>query len=394
MQKPPSRVLSGLSVFIRSHADAWLGKSLALLANQASVGPDRRHTLEFLDTALPGAVNRLFAPQHGFYGIMQDNMDESPHFALPDGRPVWSLYGETRAPEPRMLEGLDAVICDLQDVGVRVYTFAQTLFLMMEACARAGVRVIVLDRPNPSGGIVLEGMPLSPDLKSFVGMTPVPLRHGFTIGEHAIYRNASMESPCDLTVIPMEGWDRGLHFRETGLPWVMPSPNLPTPEACFIYPGSVIFEGTNLSEGRGTTRPFHLVGAPYVDARALADRLDAMDIPGTFFRPVEFRPMFGKWAGEICRGVEIHPLARSFRPFRAALAVLECVLRLWPGSFRLKEPPYEYETEKRPIDLIIGCHNLFTDLEGGATSEEICRNIEPHLKAFDRRRTDFLLYQD
>ncbi|MDR3153314.1 MAG: DUF1343 domain-containing protein [Deltaproteobacteria bacterium] len=393
MPETPPRVLTGLSVFLKSHLDAYKGKSLGLLANQASIGPDRRHALECLDDALPGAVKCLFAPQHGFYGVLQDNMEESPHFSLPDGRKVWSLYGETRKPDPSMLEGLDAVLCDLQDVGTRTYTFAQSVFLMMEACAEAGIEAVVLDRPNPAGGVILEGPALSPYLVSFVGMTLVPLRHGLTLGEHALFRNASRKPPARLTVIPMEGWGREMLFHGTGLPWIAPSPNLPTPMSAWLYPGAVMLEGTNISEGRGTTLPFQLAGAPYVDDPfRLAKRLEAMKIPDAYFRPAEFRPMFGKWAGEICRGVEIHPKDRTFKPFRAVLSLIEAIVRLWPDGFRLKEPPYEYETEKRPIDLIIGCPDLFDDLLAGNTAAEICLNLEPHLIAYDRRRTDCLLY--
>ncbi|MDR1038834.1 MAG: DUF1343 domain-containing protein [Deltaproteobacteria bacterium] len=387
------RVQTGLSVFLRSHCDGYRGKSLGLLCNQASVGPDLRHALELADSAMPGTIKAVFSPQHGLYGAMQDNMEESPHSRLPDGRPVWSLYGEGRVPEPRMLEGLDAVVCDLQDVGVRVYTFAQTLFGVMDACAAQDIEVVVLDRPNPSGGLVMEGAILSPEFMSFVGMTPVPLMHGFTLAEHAVFRNAASEAPCRLTVVPMIGWERGMDFSATGLPWVMPSPNLPTPDSASVYPGSVIFEGTNLSEGRGTSRPFQLIGAPYADRDALAARLDAMKVPGTFFRPVEFKPMFGKWAGEICRGVEIHPVDPMFKPFRSALSLLEAVLRLWPDDFALKDPPYEYEFARRPIDLIMGCEDLFNDLAAGVSAEEICFNLEPPVRAFDRRRTDSLLYR-
>ncbi|MDR1080021.1 MAG: DUF1343 domain-containing protein [Deltaproteobacteria bacterium] len=393
---PPKapRVQTGLTVFLRSHADRYRDRSLGLLCNQASVGPDLVHALKHLDRALPGAVRALFSPQHGLYGTVQDNMVESPHGKLPDGRPVWSLYGETRVPAPEMLLGLDAVVCDLQDVGVRVYTFAHTLFLLMDACAAAGVEVVVLDRPNPSGGQVMEGPLLAPNMVSFVGMTPVPLRHGGTLGEHALFYNASCQNPCRLTVVPMEGWERAMEFEDTGLPWVMPSPNLPTPQSALLYPGCVIFEGTNVSEGRGTALPFQLVGAPYIDLEGLLGRLDAMRVPGTFFRPAEFMPMFGKWASQTCRGVEIRPLDPRFRPFRAALSVLEAILRLCPDDFALKDPPYEYEYERRPLDLILGTPEIFDNLISGVGAEEICFNLEPPIRAFDRRRTDTLLYRE
>jgi uncharacterized protein YbbC (DUF1343 family) len=238
----------------------------------------------------------------------------------------------------------------------------------------------------------MEGPTLPPELWSFVGQTPVPLRHGFTMGEHALFRNSQSETPCELSVIPMEGWQRIMDFQDTGLPWVMPSPNLPTPETCLVYAGTVLFEGTNVSEGRGTTRPFHLIGAPYIDARLLAKTMAGMDIAGAVYRPAEFKPMFGKWAGEVCGGVEIHPLNRAFRPFLAALALLESILRLYPEDFRLKDGPYEYETDRRAVDLILGSVQLFDDLKAGESARNFCRSIEPRIKAFDRRRTDYLLY--
>ncbi|MDR1038372.1 MAG: DUF1343 domain-containing protein [Deltaproteobacteria bacterium] len=394
MLRRAPRVQTGLTTFLSSHTDTYRGRAIGLLCNQASVGPDLTHALDALDAAVPGAVKAVFSPQHGLHGTVQDNMVESPHGRLPDGRPVWSLYGETRIPSPEMLEGIDAVVCDLQDVGVRVYTFAHTLFHMMDACAERGIEVVVLDRPNPSGGQVMEGPLLAPNMRSFVGMTPVPLRHGCTLAEHALFYNAASRNPCELTAVPMAGWERAFDFEDTGLPWVMPSPNLPTAHSALLYPGCVIFEGTNLSEGRGTALPFQLVGAPYVRTGPLAERLASMRVPGAFFRLAEFMPMYGKWAGETCRGVEIRPVDPRFRPLRAALSVLEAVLRLWPEDFDLKEPPYEYDTERRPIDLILGAPEIFDSLASGVSAEEICFNLEPPIRAFDRRRTDMLLYRE
>jgi uncharacterized protein YbbC (DUF1343 family) len=384
--------LTGLSVFLEENVSRYKGKALGLLSNQASVGPDYRHALWHLDKAMPGAVKVLFSPQHGFAGEKQDNMVESSHFRLPDGRPVYSLYGEKRVPEPFMLEGLDAVIADLPDMGTRVYTFAQTLFMFMEAMGK-DIEIVVLDRPNPIGGEVIEGNILDEEMKSFVGLTPVPLRHGFTLGEHSLFANSLSKSPCSLSIVPCRNWKREEHFLETGLPWVLPSPNIPSPLTAFLYPGMVIFEGTMLSEGRGTTLPFHLVGAPYADPGLLASSLRGMKLENVAFREARFQPSFQKHAGKPCGGVEVHPLNKSFRPFLTALCILEAILKNHPDDFELKDPPYEYELERRPIDLILGRKGIFERLKKGESAKEIVSSFEPELKAFSKMREGFLLYR-
>jgi uncharacterized protein YbbC (DUF1343 family) len=377
---------------LAENALPYASKALGLVCNQATVAPDRRHALWHLDKALPGAVKALFSPQHGFRGEKQDNMVESAHSETRDGRPIHSLYGESRTPSQDALRGLDALLFDLPDMGTRVYTFAQTLALTLPAAREAGVEVIVLDRPNPIGGMALEGNLLDPDCASFVGLYPVPARHGFTLGEYALFMNASLPKPALLKVIPARNWSRELYLPETGLPWVLPSPNLPTPETAWIYPGSVIFEGTNISEGRGTTRPFHLIGAPFIDPELLAADLEELRLPGVFFRPCRFLPTFQKWAGTDCGGVEICPLDKSFAPFLVGLSLLEKIMRRYPQDFRLKEPPYEYETIRRPIDLILGRRSLFDSLQNGASARDLVASFAPELAKFARERREFLLY--
>lgn len=388
------KVSTGLEVFISERARDFQGRRLGLLANQASVDSRFAHALDLIDAALPGAVRAVFSPQHGFFGEKQDNMVESGHFFTDDGRPVYSLYGKTRKPTSLMMEDLSAILVDLPDVGTRVYTFAQTLSLLMEAAGESGVEVVVLDRPNPIGGMETEGCLLSPDCASFVGLHPTPMRHGLTLGELAIFFAERLGNPPKLTVIPCRGWARPMLFADTGLPWVLPSPNLPEPSTALLYPGQVIFEGTNLSEGRGTTRPFHLCGGPYVDPKALAAELRRLDLPGVIFRPCWFEPTFNKWAGLICGGVEVHVVGRAYRPLLTSLSILSAVIRLWPDRFRLKDPPYEYETERRPIDLILGRKDVYDALAGGASAREVWEGFKGDLAEWARVRQRLLIYPE
>jgi uncharacterized protein YbbC (DUF1343 family) len=306
---------------------------------------------------------------------------------------VHSLYGEVRKPTPQMLRGLDALLFDLQDVGVRVYTFVWTMALAMEACAEAGVRFVVLDRPNPIGGEAREGPVLRAGFESFVGLHPVPLRHGLTCGEMARWLNVEQRIDCDLEVIPCEGWRRVMSWSDTGLPWVMPSPNLPTPDSCVVYPGMVLLEGTNLSEGRGTTRPFELFGAPFVDAYALERSLRDSLGAGVTMRPCHFEPTFQKHAGRMCGGGQIHVTdRRAFRPVHTAVAILAAVEALSPDAFAWRAPPYEYETVKPPIDILWGSDALRTAIERGASADEILAGNAAELEAFTASVAPHLLY--
>jgi uncharacterized protein YbbC (DUF1343 family) len=348
--------------------------------------------VDLLDEALPGSVAALFGPQHGWAGEKQDNMVESPHGRDHQGRPIYSLYGETRRPTPAMLAGLDALLVDLTDVGTRVYTFAHTLSHCLEEAETAGLEVIVLDRPNPLGGQDMEGHILEDACRSFVGLHPLPMRHGLTLGELALFINRRLPRPAPLTIIPCENWRRSQYFPETGLPWIMPSPNLPTFESAWVYPGQVIWEGLSVSEGRGTTRPFNLVGAPFIDSRALADRFKKLNLPGLAFRPVSFQPTFNKWAGQFCQGLELFPLDKSFQPYLTGLSLLQILLELYPDSLKPTEPPYEYEYQRRPLDLILGRTDLYARLAAGATAEELAREWAEDLAGFQAERLEILLY--
>ena len=300
-------------------------------------------------------LKALFGPQHGYLGQTQDNMIEWSGFQHPLWNiPVYSLYGEHREPSPEMLHGLDALVVDLQDVGARYYTFIWTMYLCMRACERAGIALVVFDRPNPIGNAV-EGPLLDPNYTSFVGLHPIPVRHGKTIGELARQFQTEAFPQCDLHVLPMEGWRPEVYFEETGLPWVLPSPNMPTVDTAVVYPGMCLFEATNVSEGRGTSRPFEIFGAPWIDARAMCSDLNRAQLPGVFFREAYFQPTFHKFSGQICHGAQMHVLDRqTFLPFLTSVTVLQHLRKTYPDAFRWKEPPYEYELNKLPIEILIG----------------------------------------
>jgi uncharacterized protein YbbC (DUF1343 family) len=339
----------------------------------------------------------LFGPQHGFRSDVQDNMVETPHaeFKAGDKRrvPLYSLYSDTREPTPDMLRDLDVLVVDLQDVGTRIYTYAYTMANCMRAARKQGLKVMVCDRPNPIGGVAIEGITLTPGNESFVGQFAVPTRHGLTIGELARLFNAHFQIGADLEVVAMEGWQRRMHWDDTGLPWVMLSPNIPTLDSAIVFPGSVHLEGTNASEGRGTTRPFELVGAPWVSAERFSSALNARQLPGVYFRPVVFEPTFQKHARVACGGCQIHVLDReSFRPVLTGMAIIDALRAADPASFQWKAPPYEYEQEKIPIDVIAGSPEFRLAIDAGERAEQIAERWQPTLAAFDDLRRTFLLY--
>ena len=335
------------------------GRRTGALLHAASVTSGLRPTLSVLEEMdAAGAIKlaALFGPQHGFETTTQDNMIEWRGYRHPRlGIPVHSLYGEHREPTDAMLDGLEVLFIDLVDVGARYYTFIWTMLLCLQAAARRGITVAVADRPNPLNGTETEGRPQREDHLSFVGLHPLPVRHGKTIGELAELFRAERVPDADLVVLPLEGWNRAHYHGETGLPWVMPSPNMPTPETAVVYPGMCLLEGTNLSEGRGTTRPFELFGAPWVDGHRLVSALQALRLPGVHFREAAFEPGFQKHAGQICRGAQLHVTDRgSFRPLRTGLEILRTVRDLYPGQFAWKQPPYEYEEKKLAIEILCG----------------------------------------
>ena len=371
------------------------GKRIGVVCNPASVDARFAHAVDRLTRERDLSVTAIFGPQHGFRSDVQDNMIETPHAR--DARraiPIYSLYSETREPTPDMLRDVDVLVVDLQDVGTRVYTYVYTMANCMRAAARHGIHVIVCDRPNPVGGEEVEGNLLQAPYTSFVGQFPIPLRHGMTIGELARLFNDEFRVGAAVDVIPLEGWTRSMYFDETGLPWIIPSPNLPTLDSTIVYPGAVLFEGTKLSEGRGTTRPFELIGAPWIDAERLAEAMNARGLPGAYFRPVYFEPTFHKHAKQTCGGCQTHVLdRRAFRPVRTAVELMEEFRRQDPSRFAWREPPYEYEHEKVPIDVLYGSDRLRAALDSGTGVEDLLASWKPDDEAFRRTREKYLLYR-
>jgi uncharacterized protein YbbC (DUF1343 family) len=378
---------------VLAEASLLKGRTIGLVANPASIDASFRHVSARLESA-GVRLGALFGPQHGFHSDLQENMIESPH-ARDAGRgiPVYSLYSETREPTAEMLAGLDALVIDLQDVGTRIYTFIYTMANCLVACRRHGLPVVVCDRPNPIGGTLVEGPMLLDRFRSFVGQYPIPMRHGMTIGELARLFNEHCGIGAKLEVVAMRGWQRHQLFDETGLPWVLPSPNLPTLDSAVVYPGTVLFEGTNVSEGRGTTRPFEIVGAPWVDPAGCAAAMNAAGLDGVHFRPAVFEPTFHKHAGTPCGGCQIHVTDRaSFRPVAAGVVLLDAIRRAGPGRFAWRDPPYEYEATIPPIDILYGSARLREGLEAGVPAATLVREWDDEVQPFLDVRGKFLMY--
>jgi uncharacterized protein YbbC (DUF1343 family) len=391
---PPRRssVRTGLDQLL-ARPSVLHGLKLGLVANPASVTRSLEPAAIALRSARGLRLRALFGPEHGVWADAQDLVEVKDSRDARTRLPVHSLYGRTRVPTAEMLAGLDAVVFDMQDVGARYYTFAYTLLHVLEACAHEGRRVVVLDRPNPLGGALVEGNILDPSFASFVGLHPLPVRHGLTLGELALLFREERGLDVDLTVIRMKGWRRAMHFEETGLPWVMPSPNMPTVDTAFVYPGGCLVEGTNLSEGRGTTRPFELVGAPYIVAHDYAAELNRLKLPGVLFRSCVFRPTFQKHAGASCGGVQIHVLDRSeFEPVTVGVAMVKVAYDMYTENFRWKEPPYEYVYDRNPFDVIAGTARVREAIEQGTTVEAIVDSWQDSLKKFMKVREQYLLY--
>ena len=370
------------------------GQRVGIVCNPASVDHDFVHIVDRLASHPRARLGAIFGPQHGFRSDLQENMIETGH-AHDDLRrvPVYSLYSETREPTGEMLKNLDVLVIDLQDVGTRIYTYIYTMAYCLMAAKRHDLPVIVCDRPNPIGGRVVEGPMLQHGYESFVGLYPIPMRHGMTIGELARLFNDQFGIGAKLDVFAMEGWRRYMYHDEARAPWVMPSPNMPTLETAVVYPGTVLFEGTNVSEGRGTTRPFELVGAPWVVAETFAADLNRRKLGGVIFRPAVFEPTFHKHVKETCGGCQLHVTDRNvFRPVLAAVLLTEAFRNASRDRFRWRDPPYEYEHEKLPIDILVGSSSVREQIEAEVPAEAIARSWEPDVEAFEKIRQRFLSY--
>lgn len=397
-------VQTGLDVLLRERLSLLRGRRVGLLCHPASVDRRLDHAADALRAASVDIV-RLFGPEHGIRGEAQDMIGVDSARDFRTGIPVVSLYGErveSLSPTPDALADLDVLVVDLQDVGSRYYTFVWTMALCLQAAAAAGVAVVVLDRPNPIGGQLVEGGYIQPGFESFVGMGSIPVRHGLTIGEVARLVQAGMPwggdrfakpLACELEVVAMQGWRRADAFDSTGLPWVLPSPNMPTPETALVYPGMCLLEGTNVSEGRGTTRPFEIIGAPFVDGYRLAEQLGNDQLPGVAFRPLSFRPTFHKFVGQVCGGVQLHVTSRAeFRPYRTGIAVLRALKKLAGAAFAWRTEKYEFVSDRPAIDLLTGSDEIRTGIDAGRSLHDLGTTWQAGEDDFRQRRADCLIY--
>jgi uncharacterized protein YbbC (DUF1343 family) len=388
-------ILTGLEKFLKDDLKRYHGKRLGLVCNATSVDRNLNHSVKLMHLHPDANLCAIFGPQHGIYGETQDNMVEWESYRdLHSGLPVFSLYSQTRIPSPDMMDALDIMIFDMQDVGARYYTFIYTMAHVMTACKRDNKKVVILDRPNPLGGLMMEGNILKERYASFVGMYPILTRHGMTVGELALMFNTEFGIHSNLDVISLEGWNREMWFDQTGLPWVIPSPNMPTLDTATVYPGMCLFEGTNLSEGRGTTLPFEIFGAPFIDPVKLTLELNDQALPGTRFRAVRFRPTFQKWKGVVCGGAQIHVTDRLlFKPVKTAVVIIQTIRRLYPDHFRWRLPPYEYEYEKLPFDILAGSSKMRRLIDSDTSIDDIISRWESDEKVFSETRKPYLLYK-
>jgi uncharacterized protein YbbC (DUF1343 family) len=384
----------GLEKVLDERLDALKNLRVGLICNQASVNHKFQHAADLFKNNAQINLVKLFGPQHGIRGDVQDNMIETSHsIDRTTGLPVFSLYSETREPTEEMFSDLDALVFDLQDVGCRVYTFIYTMANSMIACAKFGKKMIVLDRPNPIGGILVEGNTLEKGHESFVGQYSIPMRHGLTVGELAALFNREFGIDCELEIITMNGWEREFFYDETDAPWVMPSPNIPTVDTTVVFPGTVFFEGTQISEGRGTTRPFEIIGAPYIDAKKFADALCSLNLSGVYFRPINFLPTFQKHAGDTCGGVFVHVIDREeFEPVITGLAMVKTIFELYSNEFGWKNSPYEYVFDRNPFDVIAGTEKTRNMIEDGNSVRDIKLSWQKDVEDFKELRKKYLLY--
>ena len=389
------RTRLGIERLLNEKIDIIRGSRVGLVCNQASVLPDTFvHAADAFAAARDFQLTTLFGPQHGIRGDVQYNMIETPHeIDKRTGIMVYSLYSEVREPTEEMLADLDTIVVDLQDVGCRIYTFVYTMANCMMAAKKFGKRVVVCDRPNPIGGIGVEGNITEHEFKSFVGEFELPTRHGMTIGELARMFNGHFGIGCDLEVVEIENWTRDMWGDETGLQWILPSPNIPDVDTCVVFPATVHVEGTELSEGRGTTLPFLLNGAPFIDPYKWAAELRKFDFPGVAFREAYFRPTFCEFAGETCGGVQIHVTDRNaFTPVIVGVAVVKTVYDMYPDKFQWRQNAYEYVFDKNPFDVVCGTDKIRKHIEAGTDLATIEAEWQDGLANFTAARQEFLLY--
>lgn len=382
---------TGIDALLADMPRELRGKRIGLVTNPTGVDARLRSDVDLLAARKDVKLVALFGPEHGVRGDAQagDGVDTQTDAAT--GLPLYSLYGKTKQPDADMLKDVDALVYDIQDIGTRYYTFPYTLANVLMAGKRFHVAVWVLDRPNPLGGEIVEGPVLDPRFASFVGMYPIPVRHGLTIGELATLFNVEFGIGAELHVLKLQGWTRGMREPGNALPWVLPSPNMPTPDTALAYPGTGLIEGTNVSEGRGTTRPFEIVGAPFVDGTELAAALNALDLPGVRWRPVRFTPTFSKYADTACAGVQLHVLdAAKFRSFRSGVALVKTLHDLYPQQFAFKSNVPGASADF--FDRLAGNAWLREAIERGDSLDAIEARWQPQLRQFEQLRRKYLSY--
>lgn len=387
-------IILGLENILDGEIGILKGMRVGLICNQASVNHKFQHASDLFFEHPDIDLTALFGPQHGIRGDVQDNMVETSHSIDDQTKlPVFSLYSETRKPTEEMLLNVDALVFDLQDVGCRVYTFIYTMANAMQACADFKKKMFILDRPNPINGVTVEGNILEKGHESFVGQYPIPMRYGLTVGELAKLFNQEYKIGCDLEIIKMGNWSREDFFDDTDAPWVPPSPNMPTPSTATIFPATVFFEGTQISEGRGTTKPFELIGAPYIYANDYVDALNLLQLNGVIFQPIKFLPSFQKFANINCNGVLIHITDRDiFEPVFTGIAMVKTLFDLYPERFEWKTPPYEYVYDRNPFDVIAGTAKLREQIEAGKNLYVLKKYLLENLDHFNKVRNKYLLY--
>jgi uncharacterized protein YbbC (DUF1343 family) len=381
-------ITPGIEVLLSGPLEWLKGKRVALLTNQTGVDRKGVRNVDLLRAHPAINLVALLSPEHGVRGEAQAGEKVASGIDPKSGLPVHSLYGETKMPTDKMMHGIDIVLVDLQDVGTRFYTYSSTLLFMLRAAEKSGAEVILLDRPNPQGGVMIEGPVLEPAFASFVGSFAMPVRHGMTFGELAQMFVGAEKLRTRLRVIPMRGWNRDLApYVAWDLPWVPPSPNMRTAQTAAVYPGTALFEGTNISEGRGSEKPFEYIGSPFIDGAALAERLNAMALPGVEFKPVSFTPNFSKYAGQPCHGVWVIPTnTEIFQPFRTGIALVQTVHKLYPNKFEFSPGTPQF------FDQLAGTDSVRKGILDGKAVSEIEAQWKPGLDAFMQLRARYLIY--
>ncbi|MEC0356758.1 exo-beta-N-acetylmuramidase NamZ family protein [Bacillus halotolerans] len=379
------KVQTGIDILLSQHKKQLKGKRVGLITNPTGVSASLKSSVDILYEDPDIQLTALFGPEHGVRGDAQAGDEVGSYIDEKTGVPVYSLYGKTKKPTPDMLKNVDVLLFDIQDVGTRYYTYIYTMAYAMEAAKENGIPFIVLDRPNPQGGKKVEGPVLEPEYASFVGLYPIPLKHGMTIGELALLFNKEFNIDADVSVVKMKHWKRSMDFDETRLPFVLPSPNMPTAESTFVYPATGLIEGTNVSEGRGTTKPFELIGAPFIKSTELAEKMNSLDLPGVTFRASSFTPTFSKHQGTLCHGVQLYITDREkFEAVKTGLSLIKMIHDLYPNDFQF--------LASGSFDKLAGNGWIRTKIENGASIDEIIDTYQKQLKQFNKTRKQYLLY--